>query len=514
VKTSSVLLLLSTLAACGGTPPSPVDVHVAAAKSVAAAPQAKARTRPSAASKRILASAGTKVSATAFVSTGAPRYDAIARSLRMLFKDYEAAVPGAVSFSLVRVDGDPARERAKAADLDEHEFEDEAEAKKTPAGYAGLVLEQGETKERINFLAFDDDDELEYWISEKLREVVARTHGTKWTIGIPTGHDESHLDGAHLLPSMTGQKPSLRSIFHQFFPMYVFADVDLGKPIAGTVDALLVTQPARDYTDAELRAVDAFALSGKPVAIVAGAANIAAGDRTMKAAMSTHRLDALTAGWGIEMKRNVLLDHGRSFSVRVATSEGDKELTFPAFPEVTREDRLGSERLLDPRFAPFFRIPAVPMPFASELVLHPDKQPRAQLRAIARSTPKTTRETGETVDLTPLGKHEPHGTPAVATIAALAEGELASAFDPSRRAKAAHVFVLASSGFFVNPFARATAADLPPGQIGPFSSSSDDDAIEQIGMPYAQNHVASMILVAKNLLDWMTDPAVGECLQP
>lgn len=445
---------------------------------------------------------------TAFVSPKGGRFAAVEASVKKLFAAYESATPGAIDFHYVAVADDADRERAKDAGLAEMSFEEEG-AKDAPHGFAGLVFEHQTEIENIKFLTFDHDDELDYWVAVKLRELVARSQAKKWTIGIPTGHGEPRLDEPHLVMNAD---VSLRKIVAQYFPMYAFADVDLGRPIPSTVDALLVTQPAKDYTDAELRAVDTFALSGKPVAIVASAVNVAAGDPKMQATLSTHRLETLTAGWGIEMKRNVVLDFGRSYSVHVMTTNGEEQLEFPALPEVNRLDKLGSDPLLDPSFAPFFRIPQIAMPLASELVLHPEKQARARLKPILRSTPKATRETGETVDLSPMGKHQPHGTPAVATLAASVEGELASAFDPSRHAKKAHVFVAASSAFFVNPLERAAhITDVPPGMMAP---PQRDESLEQLGMPYAQNYVTGMILAAKNLLDWMTEPELAECLQP
>ena len=87
---------------------------------------------------------------------------------------------------------------------------------------------------------------------------------------------------------------------------------------------------------------------------------------------------------------------------------------------------------LDTGFPAFFRIPQVAFPFASSLVLHRDKQPGVKddkFKVVARSTPRTLRETGDSVDLKPLRQWRPKGEFSQFNIAATLEGTLKPAAD-------------------------------------------------------------------------------------
>ncbi len=151
--------------------------------------------------------------------------------------------------------------------------------------------------------------------------------------------------------------------------------------------------PERDLVDKELDRIDDFVLAGKRIAVVASAVNVRARDSLMHATLSAHGLEKLLAGYGIEMRRDVVEDFGRPFKVEVMTTTSSTPLAmrFPPIHHVKDDERFtGDEQLLDTGFASFFRIPEVPFPFASSLVLHPERQPDLKpgaLRVLARSTP-------------------------------------------------------------------------------------------------------------------------------
>jgi hypothetical protein len=77
------------------------------------------------------------------------------------------------------------------------------------------------------------------------------------------------------------------------------------------------------------------------------------------------------------------------------------------------------------------------------------------------------------------------------------------------------VFVVASSQFLANPFARASnptgAARTLLSQAKP---SPDAEKLAQLAAPYAQDQLTSTILVFKNTIDWMTGDAVSACALP
>jgi hypothetical protein len=132
-------------------------------------------------------------------------------------------------------------------------------------------------------------------------------------------------------------KPSLQQIVLQNFPFYQFVDVDLkegGSEIDDSLDGLLITQPNKDYTEKELKRVNQFMMKGKSLVVVASAVNVKTSDAQMQATLSTHGLEKLLDGYGIELRKDAVLDFGRPFRVGVMTQGGLASMRFPQFLDV------------------------------------------------------------------------------------------------------------------------------------------------------------------------------------
>ena len=481
----------------------------------------------SAGSGRLLQSMKGDMKVEAYVTKGLPKLDAFVRDLRDLLQQYKESSKGKFDYVIIEAKDEEQKKKAKEAGLQEIQFgegsdtEDKAEFAK---GYMGLVINYGAERDKIPVLSPDNNTGMEFWITNKIREVRDKGDNLKHKIGLLTGHDEMKLSEANLVPASSGQKPNLQGIVSQYFPFYQFVDVDLkggDAEVDDTLDGLIITQPAKDITEKELRRIDQFVMKGKSLAVIASAVNVKAADATMQATLSTHGIEKLLDGYGIEMRKDALLEFGRPFRVNVYTQGGPQTMRFPPLHDVRDDFRFtGDEQLLDTGFAAFFRISQVPFPFNSSLVLHREKQPDVtdpnKFKVLARTTPKTLRETGDTVDMKPMRQWRPKGEFSQFNIAATIEGKLKSAFPtgdkmgvdaPAQTAANAssRVLVISSSQFFANPFARAgngpdmgqMGMQMPPGMGG-------DEQLQQLAMPYAQQILTNTILVFKNMLDWVT----------
>jgi hypothetical protein len=236
-------------------------------------------------------------------------------------------------------------------------------------------------------------------------------------------------------------------------------------------------------------------------------------DATMNAQLNTHGLEKLLDGYGITMNKDVVLDFGRSFHLTMLTQGGIATKPFPDMLDVQDDTRFtGNEMLLDTAFPGFFRLPELVIPLASSLVTHSEKQPEAKLSIIARSTPRSIVETGDTVDLSPWKKWAAKGASAQYGLAAQLEGTLHTAFpsgdkmgidSPDKSAKTARVFIISSSQFTANPFARAgNGTEMK--QFGMNMPMGQDKDLEQLAGPYAQQALTQTILCFKNTLDWLS----------
>jgi len=481
----------------------------------------------SAGSGRLLQSMKGDMKVEAYVTKGLPKLDAFVRDLRDLLQQYKESSKGKFDYVIIEAKDEEQKKKAKEAQLQEVQFgegsdtEDKAEFAK---GYMGLVINYGAERDKIPVLSPDNNTGMEFWITNKIREVRDKGDNLKHKIGLLTGHDEMKLSEPNLVPASSGQKPNLQGIVSQYFPFYQFVDVDLkggDAEVDDTIDGLIITQPAKDITEKELRRIDQFVMKGKSLAVIASAVNVKAADASMQATLSTHGLEKLLDGYGIEMRKDALLEFGRPFRVNVYTQGGPQTMRFPPLHDVRDDFRFtGDEQLLDTGFAAFFRISQVPFPFDSSLVLHREKQPDVtdpnKFKVLARTTPKTLRETGDTVDMKPMRQWRPKGEFSQFNLAATIEGKLKSAFPtgdkmgvdaPAQTAANAssRILVISSSQFFANPFARAgngpdmgqMGMQMPPGMGG-------DEQLQQLAMPYAQQILTNTILVFKNMLDWVT----------
>jgi hypothetical protein len=471
-------------------------------------------------SGNLLRSLKQNMEVTAYVTKGLPKLDAFVRDLRDLLQEYKESSGGKFDYSITEPKTDDEKKVAKDAGLVEQPFGEASDTEDKAAvaqGFMGIVFKYGSEKDAIKFIPPGENSGLEFWITNKIREIRDKGDNLKHKVGVLSGHDEIKLTDTNLVPSQ-GQKggPSIQTIITQNFPFYSFADVDLKageSEIDDALDGLVITQPGKDLTEKELRRIDQFMMKGKSLAIFASQVNEKANDATMSATLSAHGLDKLLDGYGITMNKDVVLDFGRSFHVNMLTQGGIASARFPDLLDVTDDSRFtGNETLLDTAFPGFFRLPEVVVPFASSIAIHPDKQPEVKMSVVARSTPRSIAETGDTVELKPFKKWQPKGTWTQFSIAAQMEGTLKTAFpsgdkmgidSPEKSAKASRVFLVSSSGFLTNPFARA-GNGTEMSQFGMNMPMGQDEQLLQLAGPYAQEGLTQTILAFKNTLDWIS----------
>ena len=478
-------------------------------------------------SGRLLKSMKQQMVVDAYVTRGLPKLDAFVRDLRDLLQEYKNAGGGKFDYNLIEVkDDEKLKDEAEKAGLKPmllSESENDEKAGITQ-GYMGLVFKYGVEKDVIPVLQPDNNVGLEFWITNKIRELPDKGDNIKHKVGVLTGHDEMKLSEANLVPAQMG-KPSMQEVIARNFPFYTFVDVDLkngDSAVDDTLDGLIMLQPGKDITDKELRRIDEFVMKGKSLAVFASAVNLKEHDATMNAKLDLHGLDKLLDGYGVEMHKDVVLDFGRSFRVTMFTQSGLGSVRFPQLLEVVDDSRFsGDQQLIDTSFPAFFRMEQVIMPFCSSITLHKDKQPTASdISIVARSTPHSINKTDENVELG-LQSWRPKGQWQQFNVAARVEGRLKTAFTSGDKqgvdaapevpeGKTARVFVLASSQFTANPFARAGNGEDNP-QLRQFGMGPQggDEKLLQIAGPYADLQRGAVpllyaIMATKNTLDWLT----------
>lgn len=473
-------------------------------------------------SARLLGTLKQPLEVDAYVTRGLAKLNAFVRDLEDLLKEYERAGGGKFRYLIIEPKTEDLRSAAKEAGLKEAAFGEGSETGEDQAsiaqGYMGIVIKYGSEKDTIPILSPDRADGLEFWITNKIREVRDKNDNIQHRIGILSGKDEIKISEANLVPNAGRAAPSMKTIMEQNFPFYKFEDVDLkdgATEIDDKLDGLVATQPGKDFTDKELRRIDQFVMKGKSLALFVSAANLKANDATMKATLSLHNLDKLMSGYGIDMAKDVVLDWNRQ---RIPiTDQGGRVMGAIRAPGLSQAIYFAGidadQQFLDNSFAGFFRIDEMAFPFSSSLTIHSEKQPGAKIRVVARATPGSTAETGDTVDLRPSHEMKPKPPFGQKAIAAYVEGKLKSAMGdseadgfkiPGESSGDARVLVISSSEFLANPYARAgNGPDLGP-QFAMMGPIGGDEVLLQMSHPYAMKYLTNTILAFKNILDWMS----------
>lgn len=459
-----------------------------------------------------------------YVTRGLPKYEAFIQDLTDLMNEYERAGAGKVRYTIIEPKTEEQRTAAKEAGLQEANFGDVSETGQDQTtiarGFMGIAFKYGSEKEAIPILSPEQSQGLEFWITNKIREIRDRADDLHQKFGVVTGKDEIKLGESNLIASQGGRPgPSMKSIIEQALPFYKLEDVDLqngdaeiNKELAG----IIITQPGKDFTEKELRRIDQFLMLGnKAVTIIAGAVNMKAADATMKAELNTRGLEKLLEGYGVEMKKEAILDWGRSIAIPVQTQSGQMQwFRAPGIVQSQYDGRLDDkDQLLDSSFAGFFRIDELAFPFPSTLVAHPEKQPEAQMKVIARSTPRTTIETSDTVDMKISSEWKPKGEYGQRAMSIVLEGKIKSAFEgkgdalgieaaPASKDKS-RLLVISAAQFLANPFARSGNAPPMPPQMAMMGGMGGDETLQMLSQPYAQKYLTAAILSLKNILDWM-----------
>jgi len=460
-----------------------------------------------------------------YVTRGLPKHEAFIQDLQDLMGEYERASGGKLHYAIIEAKTDEQRAAAKEAGLQEAAFGEGSETGQDQAtitrGFMGIAFKYGSEKEQIPILSPDQSQGLEFWITNKIREIRDKADDIHQKFGVITGKDEIKMTESNLIAAQPGRPggPNMKGILEQALPFYKIEDVDLqggeaeiNKELAG----LIITQPGKDFTEKELRRIDQFLMLGnKAVAIFAGAVNLKASDASMKAELNTRGLEKLLDGYGIEMKKEAILDWSRSVAIPVQT-QGGQMMWFraPGVVQVQHDSRLDDkDQLLDSSFAGFFRLDEVAFPFPSTLVPHPDKQPGASMKVIARSTPRTTVDSGETIDMKISSEWKPKGEYAQRAMAVVVEGKIKSAYGgtealgvsaPAESKEKSRLLVISSSQFLANPFARAGNPPPMPPQMAMMGGMGGDEDLQMLSQPYAQKYLTATILTLKNTLDWMS----------
>ena len=388
-------------------------------------------------SARLVSELKENIDVTLYVTRGLPKTDLFVEDLINLINEYEEAGGGKFKYTVIEAKTEDEKKAAKEAGLQEAAFGEGSETGDNvniAKGFMGVVFEYGSEKEVIPILSPDQTQGLEFWITNKIREIRDRAEDEYQTVGVII-KDGMKLTDANLVPPQgRGGGPNIKGLLQRAFPFYKIEDVELQDgeaEIDSKLSGVIMLQSDKDWNDKELARVDQFLMLGnKSLMVVAGAVNMKAAEAKMTAELSTRGIEKLLGGYGVELRKDVVLDWGTQMRLPIQNQMGQLQwLTFPGILQVQHDDGADEpDQMLDNSFAGFFRMEEMTFPYASSLVVHPEKQPAAEFKVVARSSPNATLLTGDRIDLRPNLEMRPEGEFARYDLAVSLEGKLKSVY--------------------------------------------------------------------------------------
>lgn len=371
------------------------------------------------------------------------------------------------------------------------------------AAYFGVVLRSGDQRATIPAIDPERPQDFSYWFANRLREVIARAEQQSFGIGLVATPGGVSLEEPTLSAKSDGSMLALLAGAFPYYRFTLFTPDELTPAKLESIDTLVITQPGRDFTKAELERIDDFMMRGdKSLVVLASAVNIPPGDGSMSVTLSRHGLEPLLEGYGVEMSSDLVVDppHGMKLEGSlVGGGEIPPDPTLIVLENIRTDEKQAALNSSSPIFQ---GVSQVTLPFASTLVLHPDKQKNTtftplllssgEARAVIKGGVSTYPGKALPEDLAPAERR---------TLAVAIDGDLKSAFgDRSARAR---VLVIAASQLVTNPLARAGKPSTPEAQK--LGGGAGDPTLASISQ-YYDGSAAGTSLLLRNILDWSTEP--------
>lgn len=395
-------------------------------------------------SRRLVSDLDDRMEITAYFTENLPPpFNSTEQYVRDILDEYAAASGGKVVVRFINPDEDEEREAAEADGIQRVAHQKiENDAVSVVEGYRGLVIRYlGETK---TLPVIQDPTGLEYTITMAIKELV----GEKTIVGVLSGHD-----GPSLAEGLSGLRDSL--------PTYELREVSASSPIDSALRALLIIGPTSEISEAELRNIDQYVMSGGSLGVFGGGIKLEIQTQEPSAETVDTGINRLLGRYGVELRSDVALDFQCSRAPMAGPMGMQVAVPYPPVPVLTFDDTAMEHPAL-------FRIPTAVWPFSSTLAVTTAPE-GVSVEILARTSDNSWRDTGASIQLRPRHPREwrPGGDLGPFPVLAAIEGTLPSAFagepeatGPARAEQPVRVLVSGTGAFMRDEF-------LPPSQGGP-----------------------------------------------
>lgn len=311
-----------------------------------------------------------------------PPYHNLERQVRDVLDEYVAASNGKVRVEIHNPEGSKELED-EAAGFGIHPVRSDYMGQtkvELRMVYKGLAFVHADKQEVMTDLG--PNENLEYQFTDTIKRVTA-TEDRKKTIGFLGGHGELiDLQGVtQAFNELFGERYTVRSV-----------NADSG-PIAEEVDALIVLNPTQMVGERAKFEIDQFLMKGKPVAFLLSTITQDRRFPIGRANPVVTTLEGLLDHYGVQLKREVILDQKNSTQMLLATPQGILVVNNP-LAMVTQNINRSQVMVKD--------LPAMSLPFSSPVEVKDElKKKEGATVEVLISSEDTARARGQVTDIMP-----------------------------------------------------------------------------------------------------------------
>ncbi len=210
-------------------------------------------------------------------------------------------------------------------------------------GYLGLIVEYGGETEVIPVV--NSVSNLEYNLTLAIKKLTTRDMPI---LGIVSGNEEIS---------------QALSVLNEIYKVETI-DLKSEEEIGTSVSALLISAPKEEFSEDQLKKIDSFVVSGRPVVFLVDGVNV---DSSVGAAKNSLGLEKLFNSWGVVLNNDLVADvsNGRA---SISSSGGSMGFTYlinyPLWPKILPEN-------FDQESAIVSGLQSLVLPWASSLTINP-----------------------------------------------------------------------------------------------------------------------------------------------
>lgn len=299
-------------------------------------------------------------------------------------------------------------------------------------GYMGMIIQHGGEQEVVPMI--DSSRNLEYTVTTAIKKLTA---DKRMAIGLVTSHGA--IDAGTYA----------RNVYKALEDLYEIREVDLKSEEENleNIDTLLIFGPRETFEEADLKKLDSFIMSGRPVIMLIDGVLI---DPQIGPYQSQIGIEGLLNNYGLKFNNNLVADTSNSM-VSLPTGLFNININYPLWPKVMKENFSQDNVMVS-------SLESLTLPWVSSIdtVEENIDQENTRVEVLAKSTPDACAQS-ETFNINPQSNIMNCSETREYNFAVYLSGKIKSAYEEGKEAES-RIILVGDSDFATDQF-YAQASD-------------------------------------------------------